>query len=149
MVRGWIGSPRFQTAKKTLSRRGTPKPLAGSPTLTDGDVAGSPQRQGGIPTLKQDHQGKMLGEAVGHLKRMSGAKQRTAAFHEFSQQIHHASKGAWSATPGPTVDGGTLFMGSLGRTLVIRRDGRMLVGDVGGGAFSMGKNQNGVSTLRP
>ena len=89
-------------------------------------------------------QGKMLGEAIGHLKNMA-ASGRVDAFRNFAQQITTQSRGAWTAVESAATNG-TMFVGGAGRTLVFSPTGQMYIGNItNAAAFRVG--QGGVTTV--
>lgn len=87
------------------------------------------------PTLTVGPQGQMLGQAIKLLKNMPVAR-RVEAMAGFAKQIEVAHAGAWAATQGPIVGGGTLFLGTQGRFLAISATGRLFLGGLMDGAVS-------------
>ena len=138
MVRGWIGSPRFQTAKETLSRRGNPKPLAGSKTLKESDVH---VKRGSAPKIKPGANRDMLGQAIRHVKNHSGSPaEKARMFENLAGQITKHTKGDWTAPRLPSADGSHIFAGEYGHAVVISRTGKIYRGNVVNKTqFSFGK----------
>jgi hypothetical protein len=82
----------------------------------------------GIPALMKGPGGKMLGEAVGHLRNLPGA-QRVGAFEKFAAQITEATKGQWSAKSFNAVNA-RVFAGEGGEALVFDAAGNMFRGNL-------------------
>jgi hypothetical protein len=70
---------------------------------------------GALPKLMSGPCGKMLAEAVGHLKKMPGAE-RLKAFRQFGAQITEATKGQWTAKE-LAGSNATIFTGEGGEAL--------------------------------
>jgi hypothetical protein len=87
-------------------------------------------RGGDIPrlTVHPNNGGRMLGEAIGHLKALPQDLQtRTAWFDDFVQQIHQADPG-WNAPKDILSDGGVIYLGEFGEALVIDPHGNIFRG---------------------
>lgn len=78
-----------------------------------------------LPALTPGPGGKMLGEAVGHLRGMPGAK-RVGAFRQFSGEITKETAGQWSAKE-LAAKNATIFAGEGGEALVFDGAGNMFV----------------------
>jgi RHS repeat-associated protein len=79
-----------------------------------------------LPTLASGPGGKMLGEAVGHLRGLPGAE-RVAAFEKFAAQITRATNGQWNAKSFNAINA-HVFAGEGGEALVFDSAGNMFRG---------------------
>jgi hypothetical protein len=81
-----------------------------------------------LPMLTKGPGGKMLGEAVGHLRGIPGAE-RAAAFEKFAEQITKATNGQWSAKAFNATNA-RVFAGEGGEALVFDGAGNMFRGNL-------------------
>ncbi|WP_394834479.1 hypothetical protein LVJ94_49095 [Pendulispora rubella] len=70
----------------------------------------------------------MLGEALGHLRRLPGGE-RVSAFRQFARQITKATNGQWSAKVA-SASNATVFAGEGGEALVFDPAGNMFRGQL-------------------
>ena len=115
----WGGSELAATVATTVAEVTVPEAAAGA----CGGAAAS-----GLPALMKGPGGKMLGQAVGHLKGMSGA-QRVGAFRQFAGQITSSTNGQWSAKE-LAARNATIFAGEGGEALVFDAAGNMFRGQL-------------------
>jgi hypothetical protein len=102
------------------------------------DASRYPHAARAIPTLMRGPGGKMLGEAVGHLKGLPGA-QRVAAFENFAAQITKATNGQWTAKAFNATNA-RVFAGEGGEALVFDAAGNMFRGNLSNrAAFAFGE----------
>jgi RHS repeat-associated protein len=87
-----------------------------------------PTANQGVPQLASNNGGRMLGEALGHLKGMP-TDQRVAAFRDFAGQITSATSGQWSAQEFQATNA-TVFAGEGGEALVFDAAGNMFRGQL-------------------
>jgi hypothetical protein len=91
-----------------------------------------------LPTLSPGPGGKMLGEAVGHLKTLPGAG-RVGAFRDFARQITATTRGQWSAKE-VAARNATIFAGEGGEAFVFDAEGNMFRGSLSDrAAFGFGE----------
>jgi hypothetical protein len=95
---------------------------------------GMPPKNSGLPQLTPDDPRRMLGEAIRYVKAQPQDQQsRADLFEALATQIESASRGAWTAARGRTIDGAEVFLGRQGEVVVISGDGRLFRGSIGNG----------------
>jgi len=113
-----------------------------APTVSGVEEAPAPRAT--APTLTPGPGGKMLGEAVGILKR-TPPNERIALFEQFAQQIEGATKGSWAAKRFELPGGCTVFSGEYGEALVFDSTGRMFRGNIANDRAGFPFGPNGLA----
>lgn len=89
--------------------------------------------------------GKMLGEAIGHLRNIPGA-QRVQAFENFAAQITKATNGQWSAKAFNATNA-RVFAGEGGEALVFDSTGNMFRGSLSDRAAFMFRDGGQIEVI--
>ncbi|MFO0613184.1 MAG: RHS repeat-associated core domain-containing protein [Polyangiaceae bacterium] len=102
-----------------------------------GSIARACSAARGLPTLTKGPGKRMFGEALKHLRALSG-RQRVDAFKNFASQITEATNGQWSAKSFDATNA-QVFAGEGGEALVFDSAGEMFRGHLSDrAAFSLG-----------
>ncbi|WP_428266729.1 RHS repeat-associated core domain-containing protein [Haliangium sp.] len=136
---GTIAGPKAQAVQENaVLAAGVAGPLARAavgatlPRLTRGPAgAAGESAAAGTPVITAGSNREMLGQAIGHVKRLEGtAAQKADLFEDLAAQISRHSGGSWGAARDVGADGSFIFAGEYGEALVISPTGDLFRGSV-------------------
>jgi hypothetical protein len=101
-------------------------------------ASGSPHAARAAPEIAKASNGEMLGQAISHVKGLSGtAAQKADLFQQLGGQITKLSGGSWTAVRGLGTEGSHVFLGGAGEALVINPAGQLFRGSLQTGGVSL------------